>query len=248
MAGQRRCIYCKREGLTREHVFPQWVLRLFESYPDGRLTLYFNFADPNRDSITREWSAPRTEVVVRRVCSSCNNGWMSKLEETARPVVERLIVGIATSLDEAGQAIAASWCAKTAMMLGLALPKQIIPHFYYEQFFEEGEPSRNATIYLSSFLGETVTWFHVHHINLNQPSNPTIFARGYSSSFVIGHLAVTMFAHDFTERFILTPDHVVRLGLLPIWPITYRLRRWPPLQVLSDEGLPAFGRMFMMND
>lgn len=126
MEGQgsgRSCVFCgKDHGLSREHVFPEWLLEL-RSVGEN---------DPRRNTRNLGWLDEEGTVqwkqrdegpiqapsVVKVVCEKhCNNGWMSDLERDAKPLLEPLIYGHATTLRVRDQKLIAFWAAKTVAVL-----------------------------------------------------------------------------------------------------------------------------------
>lgn len=78
-------------------------------------------------------------MTVRRVCSDCNNGWMSDLEVAAKPLVLPWIDGSRTRLVYDQQQAIATWGIKTAMMIQYSpLHKSgvVIPGSHYDALFE----------------------------------------------------------------------------------------------------------------
>lgn len=65
----------------------------------------------------------RTLNQTVKVCSSCNSGWMSRLESAARPLLERLIEAQPTVLRERQQAVLAGWLTKNAVLHDWLLPR-----------------------------------------------------------------------------------------------------------------------------
>lgn len=55
---------------------------------------------------------------LKKICESCNNGWMSKLEESAKPLILGLIRSVRElgSLSEDERCILARWAGKTAVV------------------------------------------------------------------------------------------------------------------------------------
>lgn len=72
----------ERSGLTREHVFPDW-LRALGFAGEGRREITADFG-PRRHVIQRGGPFSKT---VKAVCKRCNNDWMGHLEEQARHYV-----------------------------------------------------------------------------------------------------------------------------------------------------------------
>jgi len=96
-------------------VFPKWLNGVIE-YPDGyhygelRLTTPHDGLPPKPRSLTR--FATRF-IGVRGICRSCNNGWMSRVETAAMPLLASMINGHRTYLNLADQLTVARWtCVK----------------------------------------------------------------------------------------------------------------------------------------
>jgi hypothetical protein len=52
---------------------------------------------------------------VKVVCAHCNNGWLSRIQERAKPYLIPLIRGQATVVGHDGQRAVAAWCAMATM-------------------------------------------------------------------------------------------------------------------------------------
>ncbi len=62
------CVYCKKNAtLTREHVIPNWFIQ------ENKSELDTGFFEVSKKKFVKE-------IVVRDVCSECNNGFLSKLD------------------------------------------------------------------------------------------------------------------------------------------------------------------------
>jgi hypothetical protein len=66
-------------------------------------------------SSTQRLGRPLVKDVERRVCRTCNSGWMSRLTETAKPSLERVLFGSPETIDIADQELIARWVAMTIM-------------------------------------------------------------------------------------------------------------------------------------
>lgn len=56
-------------------------------------------------------------IVVRNVCKSCNNGWMSVLQDEAKPLVHALAKGEKLTFDEPHRLTLARWSAMVTINL-----------------------------------------------------------------------------------------------------------------------------------
>lgn len=78
MKKYRACLFCgSQKVLTNEHVFPQWLLK-YLNVPNTRYSF----------TRTNAFGAPKSvrnltyyNLTNGNVCSKCNNGWMSSLEQ-----------------------------------------------------------------------------------------------------------------------------------------------------------------------
>jgi hypothetical protein len=110
IAMARDRIFCGEPANSREDVWPRWLTSRFvapgtmelERGPELRMT---------------RWRVNRPELVVRRVCTRCNNGWMSQLQERGKPLIERLWDEdqVTLSLDDC-KALSL-WAVMTSMVL-----------------------------------------------------------------------------------------------------------------------------------
>jgi|SRR5579864_430563 len=114
MPGKRTCIFCEDlDGrLTLEHAYPNWILEVLPGEKPGTTIQTSSKLDK-----IRAWASKgQTGVRTRSVCEKCNNGWMSKLEEVAKPLLGPLMLGETKTLDVVAQRIAIVWGLKTAMV------------------------------------------------------------------------------------------------------------------------------------
>lgn len=110
-----RCKFCGRIGrLTKEHIWPKW---LHSSLPKMESNVHFTKFESEEPKIGKMHNRgdPHRQT-LKIVCADCNNGWMSRLQISARPYLEPLVRGNITSLGIDGQITLASWAAMFAMV------------------------------------------------------------------------------------------------------------------------------------
>lgn len=109
------CVFCHSSSkMSREHVLPNWLCDLY----------------PNETMITNQfvgksqktWPSKIFQHKAKVVCEPCNNGWMSKLEGEAKPILTKLMRLSTTIIDQNEQAILSFWAQKTLLMLNQAVP------------------------------------------------------------------------------------------------------------------------------
>ncbi len=121
MHGSTECLCCGDpisdfQAKRGEHVLPKWVLRLLNLRAEEMLHVLVSAEDSRIERTKKQWLSGFTQ---RRVCQECNNGWMSTMENEARPILIPLIKGGRTLFDlRQGERLTVSrWAVKTAYVL-----------------------------------------------------------------------------------------------------------------------------------
>jgi hypothetical protein len=96
-------------------VFSAWLLEFLRAR-DVATGLFRRKDDGGRERIRK--GIALNSFTLRRICEPCNNGWMSRLEERAKPLMEPLMEGTTKleSLNEEQRQLLARWAAKTAII------------------------------------------------------------------------------------------------------------------------------------
>ena len=114
------CVFCGSTRLTGEHFWPVWSHPCLAIDPSGGRTRELHetlgnaicLAGPN----SRVKSSHLANLKLRLVCARCNNGWMSHAEETAKPVLVKLINGERCCISVNEQEHLARWIAMKVML------------------------------------------------------------------------------------------------------------------------------------
>ena len=81
----RQCAFCNRDANSGEHIWSDWIGRLFTSR-------HYSFRHGyTEESPVRSWQAPTISVKAKVVCTDCNNTWMSDIESNARDTLAGII-------------------------------------------------------------------------------------------------------------------------------------------------------------
>jgi hypothetical protein len=117
---KRTCLGCGVEltaGVASlEHALPQWLADEIRM-PGVSYNHFLRDEDKGTDELLRRHDI--SGLVIRKVCCACNNGWMSRMENQAKPYILDLMqqkVGVLALSDEPMQALS-RWAVKTAFML-----------------------------------------------------------------------------------------------------------------------------------
>lgn len=149
----RTCLFCEGRATTREHVLPRWAgSALAAGEPEAiRQLITVGTGRP----IERVRTGLLFSGTAKVVCATCNNGWMSRLETSARAVLTPMIQGEGILLDWNAQRTLAAWALKTASVADHA---QGNPWRHTSMGPERhhlaglGEPSANVLVWLAARL------------------------------------------------------------------------------------------------
>ena len=104
----RKCSFCAASASTKEDAWPNWLAR---NSPAG-----VEIEGQRGRQPTLRWTSQRHALRVGAVCGSCNNGWMSDLENLAKAVIEPLLRSHQYLFASAEKRNLARWTLKSAMV------------------------------------------------------------------------------------------------------------------------------------
>ncbi|WP_208740866.1 hypothetical protein [Micromonospora arida] len=184
---------------------------------------------------------PPYRQTVKDFCSSCNNGWMSRLEDTARRVLSPIILGEPGAISTQDQPVIAVWAQKTAltaMLLsskeqrsrGYGLPKSVYTMFYDCQ--SRMEPLGGSRFWVGQYEGKLgFAAIHVTPLAVRIPGIAELDRpQCYAVTIVLGKLALHGLV--FTTP-ALEIDVTMSLGIPQIWPPQGPVR-WPTGQPCTE--------------
>jgi hypothetical protein len=228
------CIFCGAPANSGEHLFPAWVLRQvnlknhgFKNVIEGKPVEYIVGRD----------------IKMSCVCSSCNNGWMSGLETTAKKFMADMIDGKNHHLTKQEQQTLTEWCIKTAMC------QDTTEH--HERFFSQEECY--AFRARRTIPTRTLAWAARCNIKgldskgsdftllVNDPQ--TLALRATVFTMQIGQLVLQALVWHMMPEF---EDHSAHFlaksanwdGLtVGLWPTRKGLIKWPPRTSMHKENL-----------
>lgn len=224
----RECPFCRGRADSREHVYPQWISRRFLEGASERafFTMRMGTGIPERRT--------RTLNQTVKVCSTCNNGWMSRLESTASPLLAKLAIAELPEITPDDQGVIAHWLVKNAVIHEIfSAPEHRVSTATQRSMLAQGEVPDGWTVYLAAAeLGDEQ---FVHHMG------PLLTWRWEDGGFRGS-------ARLHTTRFGLFASQVVLYNLdeeptfesllggpewaAQIWPVG-RSITWPPGRILT---------------
>lgn len=113
----RHCIFCGETSTTKEHLFPQWMREYVPetSYPakHEQFEVRREVDTGHQLYVTQkgklERAGDRRSRSLRVVCGCCNNGWMSRLQVEAKPLLLLFLQGKWKPITKIDQEILARW-------------------------------------------------------------------------------------------------------------------------------------------
>ena len=116
------CEFCGTRGVTKQHVWPDWMGRHFSESTAYHVQDLFDIKLLRSPSIAvlqprmHFSQGPFHTRKLRIACQKCNSGWMSRIESKAKPTLELLAPGIRPRLDLSAQQALAAWLALFTMV------------------------------------------------------------------------------------------------------------------------------------
>lgn len=237
----RQCVFCgSTSDLSREHVLPDWLTQIGLDLEPS-----IHQAGP-LNTVPRQWSSKPFTTTVRMVCANCNNGWLSQLEATARPVIAPLIRGESRRLPFDDQAVIAAWTCKTALVSLLMSSDEArlngygVPPGEYAALYAQRDrmqPLPFSQYWIGSYAGErraSSIWVTPFVVEVVGAESPREVPSGYATTLTLGKLLVQ--GVRFTQPVLHVELTTSEWGFLDIWPPTDTFP-WPVGGVADDATL-----------
>ncbi|MCU1485236.1 MAG: hypothetical protein JWN67_1982 [Actinomycetia bacterium] len=234
MGQSRRTVRCTFCGLIRpqakEDVIPKWLAReLGGVAPFVAEARHFSGSD-ELISRTERKVGSAAAYKLRGVCVTCNNGWMSELENAARAVLLPMVRGETVVLDATAQVLVASWCAKTALTLDAWDRPRGVPEEVGTRLLErQGVPPPGCRVLIGSIM-PIPGGIGIPHARRELPLADAAQLHPTSERFVVLTFGFGYFLFQVwlfvgpVHRFIVVPPTV---GLDMLWPYIDRPVTWP---------------------
>jgi hypothetical protein len=211
-----------------------------------RSSIYF----PSHESTTvkKRGGDPRGQT-VKSVCGRCNNEWMSKLQERAKPLLIPLVRGETITLSPEAQEIIAAWVAMFVMVAENAEPTKIaISQWHRTYFYATRTVPDHWGIWIGNYQRGHWVGHLVHNVapitlpsNIPKPNDAGLYPPNtQTTTFVVGQLYVHAGSTSLPEAFEFVGAGTARLTR--IWPVNDAVI-WPP-PVLSDQEADIIANAF----
>lgn len=108
----RQCLFCLNPANSKEHVWANWLRAYVPRTQINHIETLVELDVTGEEQVTpiRKSGDPRSRK-LKIVCTTCNNGWMSQVQDKAKPYLVRLIAGEKCELPRQARSALARWAA-----------------------------------------------------------------------------------------------------------------------------------------
>ncbi|QPB82917.1 hypothetical protein CWC22_007915 [Pseudoalteromonas rubra] len=200
---QRFCIFCGQSGLTKEHFWPSWLGKQVgkneaAKYIEGAVQATPKLDDAEESINTR--SGDVSTKKFRVVCATCNNGWMSALEEKVKPILQNACTPCDMKLDKLQLQQFSKWITmKTMLAEYTKLGTNSIPKEDLQRFFEKQTIPEYFKIYVAKHDTSKMFAYSRTSVRLGTVAKATSHMgktenNTQSTSFLLGQLFIYVFS------------------------------------------------------
>jgi hypothetical protein len=162
----KHCIFCGGRPLTKEHFWGKWsreitlnpfphTRHVLQRYDDGQLRRTRGHGD--RPGSVRSQS-------LKVVCRECNEGWMSAIQQDAKPILTKLNYGQWPKLDEIEQRRLSEWLVLFLMTSEFRdLTTAVINQDERNQFYRDRSLGQNWIIGIGLYQDIPNSDSSIHH-------------------------------------------------------------------------------------
>lgn len=251
-----RCIFCGKVGLTKEHMWADWLRSYIPRELDSHsMALTKVSLKKTEQALQRRTGDPHSRR-IKCVCRECNNGWMSKLQETAKPFLVPILEGTPIHLRRNGQTALASW-ATMMIMVAEHLDAEMIavPQLDRQWLRTKLRPpshwriwiGRHTAIQHPLFTHNVVSMVPEKEIERLGPEG-SVPPNTQTSTILLGkhliiHVMSSAAARTIIRRWKLPAQ--ISPSLCQIWPVIDQLVIWPrPGGALDDTAIDVLAQHF----
>jgi hypothetical protein len=240
----RSCIFCGARPTTREHVWPDWLRRRVANEETMQHTAMLELGGEVTELFSYDDKPYKATANV--VCAGCNNGWMSRTEEAAKPYLAGMVEERGRELHEGGQLVLARWALLKAIIFDHAAPRQARSAnsaLLYPLCVGGGPPLTGCRIWMAAYGGELPGFTALTALAVGTDEDlytgeRNVWVRTFSVGPVVfqvfSTMTVALAGHDPGWQTLADPPQV-----LQIWPAEGS-SRWHPFPAFNDRGLTWF--------
>lgn len=249
------CVFCGMTGVTKQHMWPDWLKTILPRSGESHTQFItrFDLRTAGVAIVRPELHFPRGPVgarKIRRVCATCNSGWISRLENDAKPYLSALILNQSIEIDGPAQAAIAAWAALFSIVAEYTdILTMGISHADRYDLMKTGLPPTTWRIGIARYHGSEWRQRYRHHglqgISTKGAVPPNSQFNTQISTFVIGALLLHT-ASSSLSSVTLEFDRINDVGLVNIWPPRTDAFTWQSRQLISDTDCNRIADYFLL--
>jgi hypothetical protein len=243
------CVFCDQtRQLADEDLFPLWSNKIMRDLSGGKVDVVLSERQVDVDGSTMGDVQHRrhqtySAIKLPRICAVCNNGWMSRIENAAKRILEPMIRDTRSGILVHHQIVIARWMALKT------LTADLIDHGYptfdaedYHAFCASPEPPPDFLGKLGriNLAGKTDQYFTLLPALTSVPLNGVIARTPLALEFSMSLGPVFFQSRYFnlrTARFPRPPIDPPNQWWTVVWP-QEREVNWPPPRSFTPKMLP----------
>ncbi|MGJ4954948.1 hypothetical protein ACQR1H_04855 [Bradyrhizobium sp. HKCCYLRH2015] len=241
------CIFCGAPQMNGEHIFSRWSHKFLPSRSMKKYDVARVDAKPTQsDRFLIKRTGDIRDWKVQSVCeTNCNNGWMRRVENLARPIMiplidrDALLRGETTRVLPHQQKIIATWAVLKAMVAEFDAHSWATTHHSQRKYLMKRltPPAHGWAVWIGAYLRVSwpTHWGSSPFLYLSPKQEArrganlaATFYNSHSSTQVIGSLFIHVLrspAHDYIETWKFSPPDGG--SIFRIWPPSDVSISWP---------------------
>lgn len=258
LKGPGRCIFCGSHGLTHEHMYPDWmknyIPRTAEYHTTGVALVHPHC--PEEQTTIRKRMGDFHARRIYCVCGECNSGWMSRLQQEAKPFLVPMLEGREIVLHKRAQRLLAAWTAMMVMAAEYVEPDLIaIPASDRAFLREEKRPPAHWNIWIGTHCNKNFPLYShfvsefIENESYRSPTGLSESPNTQTTTICVGNYLVIFVMSSFIGRELFRRWKLpapIRASMHKIWPHGIRTGdvRWRPDWGLNDAGVALLANHF----
>lgn len=236
---------CGFRTVSQEHLWPEWIRKIVIETRGEEGKRYL--VEHERHGTTTRFQSTKLATKIGMPCQTCNNGWMSRLENSVKPFMSGMVFpGHKTLLDEDRRRHLARWAVKTAMVFEFFKEDGL---FYFtpedrRAFMESTQPPNDVWVWLGKYdATKSMRASQDRKIN-----NATKAIHFYSLTLTANFFAVQVVASRHLGAVRKVPvAEMPKDSLVTIWPANCgagEFVEWPPRLMMGPTELRVLDTRF----
>lgn len=186
---------------------------------------------------------PPFAMTVKAFCATCNNGWMSQLEDKAKDLILGWFRGWGATWHRRQQRELATWALLKAIVLDQTHPDSpVIPPNFASYLYEREQPPEQVWVWLTACDPELVAFYSFQGVQITakdateSPDEPTVFIVTFTIGPLVFQLGGTVLeGFDYFQGIAYPQLESVRL-----WPYAEGRAAFSPRRLMSRRSLEIF--------